>query len=139
MIHGKRKKIRFLKHRIGFFRYQLLNNRETDRHRLIMCHCHFLYDCIYYPPTRNINRLMKQRKRSFKRRKSASQSLYGFNINIDENFCPYTRKILSNINESEGMNKKKFEIGCPMEETCADVRIMNEFFSKGPPKKNTNR
>ena len=30
------------------FRYKALNNRETDRHRLIMCHCHFLYDCILY-------------------------------------------------------------------------------------------
>ncbi len=117
------------------FRYQQLDNRETDRHRLIMCHCHFLYDCIYYPPTRNINRLIKQRKRSFKRRKSSSLSLYSNNINIDDNFCPYTRKIQSNTNENEGMNKKKFEIGCPMEDTCADVRIMNEFFSIMPLRK----
>ncbi|CAF0785219.1 unnamed protein product [Rotaria sordida] len=120
-------------------RYQALNNRETDRHRLIMCHCHFLYDCIYYSPTRNLNRLLKQRKRSFKRRKSSLQSLYSHHINIDENFCPYTRKFSSHTNENEGINKKKFEIGCPMEETCADVRIMNEFFSLTPLKKNINK
>ncbi|CAF2393123.1 unnamed protein product [Rotaria sp. Silwood2] len=120
-------------------RYQALNNRETDRHRLIMCHCHFLYDCIYYSPTRNLNRLLKQRKRSFRRRKSSLQSLYSHNINIDENFCPYTRRFSSNTNENEGINKKKFEIGCPMEETCADVRIMNEFFSLMPLKKNINK
>ncbi|CAF4603583.1 unnamed protein product [Rotaria sp. Silwood1] len=120
-------------------RYQALNNRETDRHRLIMCHCHFLYDCIYYPPTRNLNRLLKQRKRSFKRRKSSLQSLYSHNINIDENFCPYTRRFSLNTYENEGINKKKFEIGCPMEETCADVRIINEFFSLTPLKKNVNK
>jgi len=104
-----------------------------------MCHCHFLYDCIYYPPIRNINRLIKQRKRSFKRRKSSSQSLYSNNINIDDNFCPYTRKMLSNSDENEMINKKKFEIGCPMEETCADVRIINEYFSKIPLKKDLKK
>ncbi|CAF3809984.1 unnamed protein product [Adineta steineri] len=120
-------------------RYKALDNRETDRHRLIMCHCHFLYDCIYYPPTRNINRLIKQRKRSFKRRKSSSLSLYSHNISIDDNFCPYTRKIPAITNENEVIAKKKFEIACPMEETCADIRIMNEFFSKIPLKKIGNK
>jgi hypothetical protein len=120
-------------------RYQSLNNRETDRHRLIMCHCHFLYDSIYYPSIRNSNRFIKQRKRSFKRRKSSSQSLYSNNINIDENFCPYTRKITSNTDENEMINKKQFEIGCPMEETCADIRILNEFFSRLPSKKDTKK
>ena len=106
----------------------MLNSRATDRHRLIMCHCHFLYDWIYYPPVRNFSRLIKQRKRSFKRQKSSSQSLYGVNMNIEENFCPYTRKIPST--NSDEKKKKKFEIVCPMENSCADVRILNEFFSK---------
>ncbi|CAF4568808.1 unnamed protein product [Rotaria socialis] len=119
-------------------RYQSLNNRETDRHRLIMCHCHFLYDCIYHSPTKNMHQLLKQRKRSFKRRKS-SQSLYSHNINFDENFCPYTRKFIPHSNENEGISKKKIDIGCPMEETCADVRIMNEFFSIMPIKKNVHK
>ncbi|CAM4768497.1 unnamed protein product [Rotaria magnacalcarata] len=119
-------------------RYQSLNNRETDRHRLIMCHCHFLYDCIYRSPTKNMHHLIKQRKRSFKRRKS-SQSLYSHNINFDENFCPYTRKSIPHSNENEGISKKKIDIGCPMEETCADVRIMNEFFSIMPMKKNMHK
>jgi hypothetical protein len=110
-------------------RYQLLNKRETDRHRLIMCHCHFLYDCIYYPSL-NINRLLKQRRRSFKRRKSSLISLTS-NMSIDENFCPYTRKILSNNNdENQIIIKKKFEIACPMENNCTDVRIVNEILSK---------
>lgn len=104
-----------------------------------MCHCHFLYDCIYYPPTKNLNRIIKQRKRSFKRRKS-SQSLYSHTLNIDDNFCPYTRKTASNTNENEVLiSKKKIEIGCPMEETCAEMRIMHEFFSVMPTKKNTNK
>lgn len=106
----------------------MLNSRATDRHRLIMCHCHFLYDWIYYPPVRNFSRLIKQRKRSFKRQKTSSQSLYGVNMNIEENFCPYTRKISST--NSDEKKKKKFEIVCPMENSCADVRILNEFFSK---------
>ncbi|CAF4328355.1 unnamed protein product, partial [Adineta steineri] len=90
--------------------YQSLNKRETDRHRLIMCHCHFLYDCIYYPSI-NINRLLKQRRRSFKRRKSSSVSLTS-NMSIDDNFCPYTRKVYShNTNDENEENlKKKFEI-----------------------------
>ena len=122
------------------FRYQALNKRETDRHRLIMCHCHFLYDCIYYPPIRNLTRLIKQRKRSFKRQKSCSQSLYGVNMNIDENFCPYTRKVLvAQAEEKEGNKKKKFEIGCPMEDSCADVRMMNVFLSKVSPKKTVKK
>lgn len=104
-----------------------------------MCHCHFLYDSIYYSAIRNINinRLIKQHKRSFKRRKSASHSLYSHNLNIDENFCPYTRRFV--VYENEGNNKKKLEIGCPMEETCADTRIMNEFFAIMPLKKNMNK
>ncbi len=116
-----------------------MNNRETDRHRLIMCHCHFLYDCIYYPPIRTMNRLIKQHKRSFKRGKSSSQSLYSNTLNIDDNFCPYTRKMPSNTDENEMINKKKFEIGCPMEETCADIRIMNEYFSKRSLKKDSKK
>ncbi|CAF3390712.1 unnamed protein product [Rotaria sp. Silwood1] len=118
-------------------RYQSLNTRETDRHRLIMCHCHFLYDCIYYPCL-NINQLLKQRRRSYKRRKSSSISLFS-NMNVDDNFCPYTRKILSNINdENEGKVIKKFEIGCPMENNCADIRIVNEILTK-LKLKNTNK
>ncbi|CAF1123406.1 unnamed protein product [Adineta ricciae] len=121
-------------------RYKALNNRETDRHRLIMCHCHFLYDCIYYPPARNLNRLIKERKRSFRRRKSSTLSLFNNNFHVDDNFCPYTRKIQSNsINDNENVGKRKFEIGCPMEETCADVRILNEFFSRLPAKKIAHR
>ena len=102
-----------------------------------MCHCHFLYDCIYYPPVRNLSRLVKQRKRSFKRQKSSSQSLYGVNMNVEENFCPYTRKIP--VTPSDEKKKKKFEIGCPMEDACADVRIMNEFFGKIAEKKSEKR
>ncbi len=104
-----------------------------------MCHCHFLYDCIYYPPIRTMNRLIKQHKRSFKRGKSSSQSLYSNTLNIDDNFCPYTRKMPSNTDENEMINKKKFEIGCPMEETCADIRIMNEYFSKRSLKKDSKK
>ena len=122
------------------FRYKALNNRETDRHRLIMCHCHFLYDCIYYPPGRNINRLIKQRKRSLRRQKSSSLSLLNNNFAIDDNFCPYTRKVQSRTtNESECNSKRKFEIGCPMEHACADVRLFDEFFAKLPSKKTTNK
>ncbi|CAF1029352.1 unnamed protein product [Rotaria magnacalcarata] len=110
-------------------RYQSLNARETDRHRLIMCHCHFLYDCIYYPSL-TINQLLKQRRRSFKRRKSSSISLFS-NMNVDDNFCPYTRKILSNNNDdNETRITQRFEIGCPMENNCADIRIVNEILSK---------
>ncbi|CAF3534665.1 unnamed protein product, partial [Rotaria socialis] len=110
-------------------RYQSLNARETDRHRLIMCHCHFLYDCIYYPSL-TINQILKQRRRSFKRRKSSSISLFS-NMNVDDNFCPYTRKILSNNNDdNETRITQRFEIGCPMENNCADIRIVNEILSK---------
>ncbi len=116
-----------------------MNNRETDRHRLIMCHCHFLYDCIYYPPIRSINRLIRQHKRSLKRGKSTSQSLYGSTINIDDNFCPYTRKNTSNIDENQMIKKKKFEIGCPMEETCADIRTINEYFSRSSIKTDSKK
>lgn len=94
-----------------------------------MCHCHFLYDSIYYPSL-NINRLLKQRRRSYKRRKSSTISLSS-SMNIDENFCPYTRKVLSNNDDkNEGQTKTKFEIGCPMETNCADVRIVNEMLLK---------
>lgn len=123
----------------SFSRYQSLNNRERDRHRLIMCHCHFLYDSIYYPPIRNLNRLIKQRKRSFRRQKSASQSLFGVNMNVEENFCPYTRKIPTQTDDKETNKKKKFEIGCPMEDHCADVRIINEFFTRKPVPKNRRK
>jgi hypothetical protein len=52
-------------------------------------------------------------------------------MSVDENFCPYTRKILSNNNnENQVISKKKFEIGCPMENNCTDVRIINEVLSK---------
>ncbi len=106
-----------------------MNKRDTDRHRLIMCHCHFLYDSIYYPSI-NTTRLLKQRRRSFKRRKSSSISLSS-NMSIDENFCPYTRKVFSNNNDTnEGKTKKRYEIGCPMENNCADVRIINEMLLK---------
>jgi hypothetical protein len=47
--------------------------------------------------------------------------------------------MLANITENEGLNRKKIEIGCPMEETCADIRIINEYFSKVPLKKNTHK
>ena len=92
-----------------------------------MCHCHFLYDCIYYSSTRKLNRLIKQYRHSFRRRKSSFQSLYNHHVTIDENFCPYTRIISSNIDDNQRMNKKKIDIDCPMEETCADMRIMNEL------------
>ena len=114
-------------------RYQALNSRESDRHRLIMCHCHFLYNCIHYPPTRHIARLLRERKRSFRRRKSSVQSLYGQQqTNADEHFCPYTRQSQGN---SDDTNKKRLDIVCPMEETCADVQSVNEFISKIPSKK----
>ncbi len=120
-----------------FFRYQSLSKRETDRHRLIMCHCHFLYDSLYYP-SMNINRLLKQHRRSFKRRKSSMIS-FASNMSVDENFCPYTRKILSNNNdENQSFMKKKFEIGCPMENNCADIRIVNEILLRMKVK-NTNK
>jgi hypothetical protein len=77
----------------------------------------------------NMTRLLKQRRRSFKRRKSSSMSLSS-NATVDENFCPYTRKILSNNNDENEETKKKFEIGCPMENNCADIRIVNEILSK---------
>ena len=85
----------------------------------------------------NINQLLKQQKRSFKRRKSSLLSLSS-NMTVDENFCPYTRKILSNDdddNEEEKM-KKKFEIGCPMENNCADLRIVNSILLKSNLKNN---
>lgn len=91
-----------------------------------MCHCHFLYDSIYYPSL-TIDQLLKQRRRSYKRRKSSSISLFS-NMNVDDNFCPYTRKILSkNDEETEVKTSQRFEIGCPMENNCADVRIVNEI------------
>ncbi len=94
-----------------------------------MCHCHFLYDCIYYP-SMNVNRLLKQHRRSFKRRKSSMMS-FASNMSVDENFCPYTRKILANNNdENQVLVKKKFEIGCPMENNCTDIRIVNEILSR---------
>jgi hypothetical protein len=97
-----------------------------------MCHCHFLYDCIYYPSL-NINQLLKQHKRSFKRRKSSLIPLAS-NMTIDENFCPYTRKMLSNNNENDDDDdeklKRRFEIGCPMENNCADIRIVNTILLK---------
>ncbi|UJR10556.1 hypothetical protein I4U23_014756 [Adineta vaga] len=108
-------------------RYQALNKRESDRHRLIMCHCHFLYDSIYYPSL-NLNRLLKQRRRSFKHRKSSSLSLTS-NVSVDENFCPYTRIMVSN-DDNEGKSKKKLEIACPMENNCADIRNLNEILLK---------
>ena len=43
------------------------------------------------------------------------------------------------MNDNEHVSKRKFEIGCPMEETCADVRILNEFFSRLPSKKTAHR
>ena len=76
-----------------------------------------------------MSRLLKQRRRSFKRRKSSSISLSS-GVNVDENFCPYTRKILSNNNDENEVIKKKIEIGCPMENNCADVRIVNEILLK---------
>ncbi|CAF0947926.1 unnamed protein product [Adineta ricciae] len=108
-------------------RYQSLNKRESDRHRLIMCHCHFLYDSIYYPSL-NLNRLLKQRRRSFKHRKSSAISLTS-NVSVDENFCPYTRITISN-DDNEGKSKKKLEIACPTENSCADIRILNEILLK---------
>ena len=52
-------------------------------------------------------------------------------MNVDDNFCPYTRKIMSNIHdENESKTTNKFEIGCPMESNCADVRIVKEILSK---------
>lgn len=94
-----------------------------------MCHCHFLYDSLYYPSL-NVSRLLKQRRRSFKRRKSSSISLFS-NMNVDDNFCPYTRKVLSNNNdENEEQIRKTIEIGCPMENNCADIRIVNEILLK---------
>jgi hypothetical protein len=47
--------------------------------------------------------------------------------------------MLTNTDENEVINTKKFEIGCPMEETCADVRIINEYLSKIPLKKETKK
>lgn len=105
-----------------------------------MCHCHFLYDCIYYPPERNIHRLLKQRKQSLRRRKSSSLSLFHNSAAIDDNFCPYTRRIQSQAtNDEAGNEKRKFEIGCPTEETCADVRLFDEFFARLPSKKAVNK
>lgn len=52
-------------------------------------------------------------------------------MNVDENFCPYTRKILSNNdNENQEILTKKFEIACPMENNCTDIRIINEILLK---------
>lgn len=110
-------------------RYRSLNKRETDRHRLIMCHCHFLYDCIYYRSI-HVNRSFKQRKRSFKRRKSSSISSYNY-LSIDDNFCPYTRQITFNAHDENDLaSRKKLDITCPMEQTCADVRILDEIASR---------
>ena len=118
-------------------RYQSLNQRETDRHRLIMCHCHFLYDSIYYPSI-NLPQLIKQYRRSFKRRKSSIISLPS-HMSIDENFCPYTRKVLMTNNTDEGQtSKKKLEIGCPMENNCTDIRIVHEILMR-LKQKNFNR
>ena len=56
---------------------------------------------------------------------------FASNMNVDENFCPYTRKILANnSDENEGLTKKKFEIACPMENHCADIRIVNEILAR---------
>ncbi len=85
----------------------------------------------------NINQLLKQQKRSFKRRKSSLLSLSS-NMTVDENFCPYTRKILSNNDDDDdGEEKKnKFEIGCPMENNCADLRVVNTILLKSNLKNN---
>ena len=48
---------------------------------------------------------------------------------MDENFCPYTRITISN-DDNEGKSKKKLEIACPMENSCADIRILNEILLK---------
>lgn len=111
-------------------RYRLLNKRETDRHRLIMCHCHFLYDCIYYS-SGHLNRSFKQRKRSFKRRKSSSISST-HQISVDDNFCPYTRKVGTNNQDdnNETNLQRKFDIACPMESTCVDARIVQQIFAR---------
>jgi len=106
-------------------RYRALNKRETDRHRLIMFHCHFLYDSIYYP-----TRWIRRHHRSWKRRKSSSISS---NSNLDEHFCPYTRK------DRDKSSKSNLDIACPMENDCADSRIYHELFIKfqlKPMKKN---
>jgi len=120
-------------------RYQALNNRDTDRHRLIMCHCHFLYDSIYYSTKKNFNRVLKQHKRAFKRQKSLTNSLCSTNGNVDENFCPYSRRISTNNDESEGICRKTLEINCPMEDTCADIRILNEYLTKTSLKKDSKK
>ena len=74
---------------------------------------------------------MKLRQRSFERGRSSSQSLYNHQMNIDEQFCPYTRQIsTSNVEDNQTMRKKKFQIDCPMEDICADHRISQEYFSK---------
>ena len=61
---------------------------------------------------------------------------FASNMSVDENFCPYTRKILANNNdENQGLVKKKFEIGCPMENNCTDIRIVNEILTRSKIKK----
>lgn len=95
-----------------------------------MCHFHFLYDCVSRPTIKTRTRLMKIRQRSFERGRSSSQSLYNHQINLEEQFCPYTRQITANVEENQSIRKKKIEIDCPMEETCADYRINHEYFSK---------
>ena len=105
-------------------RYQALNKRDTDRHRLIMCHCHFLYDSIYYP-SMNIPQLVKQRRQSFRKRQPSINS-------IEENFCPYMmRKCSTTAIQQQQINdenpKKKLDIICPMESHCADMRIVQEI------------
>jgi hypothetical protein len=37
------------------------------------------------------------------------------------------------------IKKKKFEIGCPMEETCADIRTINEYFSRSSIKTDSKK
>lgn len=104
-----------------------------------MCHFHFLYDCVSHPTRKTRHRLMKLRKRSIQRGRSSSQSLYNHQMNIDDQFCPYTRDIPSNIEENQVMKKKKLQIDCPMEETCADIRIANEYSSKTTLVKDSKR
>lgn len=105
------------------FRYKALEKRETDRQRLIMCHCHFLYDCFSNASMNSTIRSLDERRRSSKRRKSSSIS----SLNLDEQYCPYTKKLNE---ESSSKKGKDFQIVCPTDKKCVDLRIKREIWRK---------
>ncbi|CAF1643971.1 unnamed protein product, partial [Didymodactylos carnosus] len=95
--------------------YQLLSSHNNDRHRLIMCHCHFLYDTIYHQLFKTEQ---QHRKRSLKQNESGKRikSTSIISVKDDDYYCSYMRRFYVE-------NDEKIEIQCPMEENCIDIKI----------------